>query len=244
MITDIHTRIWDSTEQLGLAAEIVRRRGTDPWARPDGSRTVHTAAMALYQACADRNVPILVEHQPWLVPAAQLEFAQPYLFDEVARTYPDLKLVIGALGHPWVEQALVLLCKHRSVYADISEIIHHPLQLYQALLAALQQGVMDQILFGSGFPFGDPETAILTLYSINTLSHGSPLPTVARQHLRSIVERDALSCLGLQNSFDARSQPTEQVESADQPLRQSTREPESDLAAPQPEALLLKDTGL
>jgi hypothetical protein len=74
-----------------------------------------------------------------------------------------------------------------------------PWQLYNALLLAHQQGVMSQIVFGSGFPFCTPERAIVTLYSINTLIQGTHLPSVPREQLRSIVERDTLAVLGLRS---------------------------------------------
>ncbi|GAB4193241.1 MAG: hypothetical protein Kow00105_07350 [Phycisphaeraceae bacterium] len=156
-----------------------------------------TRAMALYEACAEMMMPILFESATLLARDAKLEFAQPYLLDEVARSFPDLKIVVSAMGDPWVHQCLTLIDKHPTVYADLSDLATRPWQLYNALVLAHQQGSTERILFGSNFPFCTPKKAIVSIYSINTFTQGTPLPSIPRDQLRSIVERDALLCLGM-----------------------------------------------
>lgn len=156
-----------------------------------------TRAMELYEACQAMRVPVLFESATLLARDAKLEFAQPYLLDEVARTFPELKIVISSLGDPWVHQCLALIDKHPTVYADLSDLSTRPWQLYNALILAHQQNATGRILFGSNYPFCDPEQAIISIYSINTFTQGTPLPSIPREQLRSIVERDALACLGL-----------------------------------------------
>lgn len=163
-----------------------------------GFHPADTRAMALFEACEDRGVPVIVESAAMLSPRVNLEFAQPYLLDEVARSFPKLKLVVSSFGLPWIDQGVTLLAKHPSVYADVSGLVTRSWQLYNALVNAYQSGVMNQVLFGSGFPFCDPEKAIVTLYSVNTISQGTPLPSVPREQLRSVVERDTLKELGIQ----------------------------------------------
>lgn len=278
MIVDVHTRVWESSEQLGQAVESLRRRRDEPWNRPcasvdehdaamepvanavilgfesqllgasiphekvaeyvardparylgfagidptaghceqslerainlgltgvvisPGAQGVHpsdTRAMALYEACQEKRLPVLVESGATLARASHMEFSLPYQLDEVARTFPELRIVLSSLGHPWIEQGLALIAKHPTVYADLSELIGRPWQLYNALVLAHQHGVMNQLVFGSNFPFCTPEKAIVTIYSVNTHVQGTHMPTVPREQLRSIVERDTLSCLGL-----------------------------------------------
>ncbi len=158
-----------------------------------------TRAMELYEACQAMNVPVLFESATLLARDAKLEFAQPYLLDEVARTFPELKIVVSSLGDPWVHQCLTLIDKHPTVYADLSDMACRPWQLYNALILAHQQDATERILFGSNFPFCMPEQAIVSIYSINTFTQGTSLPSVPREQLRSIIERDALVCLGLRS---------------------------------------------
>lgn len=164
-------------------------------------------AMALYEACEARGVPVFVDSVQLLCRDAMLEFAQPYLLDEVARTFPKLRIVITGLGHPWIEQGLALLAKHPTVYAVLGELILHPWRVYNALLLAYQHGVMNQILFGSNFPFLTPEKAIITIYSLNTFAHGTNLPTIPREQLRMVVEHDAVRSLGLKMPEGAADRP-------------------------------------
>jgi predicted TIM-barrel fold metal-dependent hydrolase len=115
----------------------------------------------------------------------------------VARSFPTLPIVIGELGYPWIDEALVLMGKHERVWADLSGIVARPWQLYTTLLTAVGLGVMDKLLFASGFPFEQPAKAIENLYSLHALSQGTTMPGIPRALIRGIVERDALECLGI-----------------------------------------------
>lgn len=156
-----------------------------------------TRAMRLYEACARRGLPILFE-QNRRNPAAKLEFAKPVLLDEIAREFPDLRMIIAHMGYPWVAETVVLLGKHQHVYADVSGLLAHPWLCYNALLSAYEYDVMDRLLFGSDFPCLSPAEGIEALYSINQLSTGTNLIAIPREKLRGIVERDALSLLGIE----------------------------------------------
>lgn len=168
-----------------------------------GFHPSHTLAWPLYETCAERGLPLLVHGGTHLSSEAKLEFAQPVLLDEVAREFPRLKIIISQVGHPWIEETLVLLAKHRNVFADLSNVVTRPWQLYNLLHSAHQQGVMDRLLFGSDFPMCTPQKAITTIYSVNTLTQGTMLPSVPREQLRSIVERDVLEVLGLRRKEKA-----------------------------------------
>jgi predicted TIM-barrel fold metal-dependent hydrolase len=126
-----------------------------------------------------------------------MEYARPYLFDEVARSFPKLKIILAHCGHPWIDETLTLVGKHAGVYAELSNVISRSWQLYNVLLMAHQVGVIDRLLFGSDFPYFTPQEAIETMYSLNRFTQGTNLPSVPREKLRAIVERDALDALGL-----------------------------------------------
>ena len=58
-------------------------------------------------------------------------------------------------------------------------------------------GITDKLLFASGWPAETPAKAIETIYSVNGFSHGTQLPSIPRPELRSIVERDLPTVLGM-----------------------------------------------
>jgi len=156
-----------------------------------------TRLARLYEQCVRRGLPIVFE-QDLRNSAAKLEFARPLALDEVCQEYPELRVVVAHMGYPWIEETVVLLGKHQNVYADIAGLLSQPWRTYQALLAAYEYGVMNKLLFGSGFPHRSPAACIETLYSLHQLSFGTNLIAIPREQLRGIVERDALSLLGLE----------------------------------------------
>ena len=157
----------------------------------------HSRAMRLYEACAERNLPVLVHPGTHLSTQSHLAFSRPHLLDEVLREVAGLRLIVAQMGHPWVDETLVLLTKYEHAYADISDLTNKPWHLYSALLLAHEQEVTDRLLFGSDFPFCTPEQAIVNLYSVNTLTKGTPLTNIPREKLRAIVERDSLALLNI-----------------------------------------------
>jgi len=168
-----------------------------------GFHPSNTRAMRLYERCQELSLPILFHPGTHLSSRTMLEYSQPFLYDEIARTFPQLRMILAGAGLPWTEQTVVLIGKHPHFYADLSDITSQPWQLYHVLLLAYQQGVISQLLFGSDFPFCTPEQAILNIYSVNTVAHGTHLSTVPREQLRSIVERDVLACLGIHRAGEA-----------------------------------------
>lgn len=162
-----------------------------------GFHPAHSDAMELYERAVEHGTPIFVTLGDPMPADAMLEFARPMLWDEVARTFPTLPIVINQLGHPWIEETLLMLSKHPKMYADISGVASRPWQLYNALLTAQSMRVIDKLLFGSGFPRETPAKTIEALYSINGFTSGTQLPSIPRSQVRSIVERRVDECIGL-----------------------------------------------
>ncbi|MHC5001971.1 MAG: amidohydrolase family protein [Planctomycetota bacterium] len=186
----------DAVEQLEAAIDL-GLSGICVCPASQGFHPAHSQAMRIYERCLELGMPVFVGMFEPVTAATELAFGRPALLDEVARSFPGLRLVMCQLGHPWVDETLVLLGKHRNVFGEISGIASRPWQLYGMLLNALSFGVMDKLLFGSGFPRELPARAIEALYSVNTFSQGTQLPSIPRAYIRGIVERDSLACLGI-----------------------------------------------
>ena len=162
-----------------------------------GFHPTHSEAMRIYERAADAGLPVFVTNDLPLTASAILDFARPSAFDEVARSIPQLRIVLGDVGQPWMNETLALIGKHQHVFADVSTVVSRPWELYTTLLSAASARVMDKILFGSGFPFETPTHAIESLYSVNAYSQGTQLASIPRSLIRSIVERDSLAILGI-----------------------------------------------
>jgi hypothetical protein len=162
-----------------------------------GVHPADTRAMDVYQRAGELHLPVIFELGGRPDAQWRLEYARPYLLDEPARTFPELRIVVSHLGRPWVDETAVLLDKHPHVYADICGLAGRPWQAYQALSLCSAVGVMHKLLFGSDHPHSSAAEAIKALYTVNELTRGTNLPPVPLRELRGIVERDALFLLGL-----------------------------------------------
>lgn len=160
-----------------------------------------TYAMEVLEFCEANDLAIMIETHGELAPQAAMEFANPALLDEPLRMFPHLHVCLNALGAPYIEQSLTMIAKHPHVYADISTLNQRPWELYNALVTAYQRGVTDRLLFASGFPFAQPQDAIMACYGINSFAQGNNFPSVPREQIRTIIERDALTCLNLRDKW-------------------------------------------
>jgi len=77
----------------------------------------------------------------------------PYL-DDVAREFPDLKIVGGHIGYPWTNEMIALATKYPNVYIDTSAytIKRYP----QELVTFLTTNGKKKVLFGSNYPMLTP----------------------------------------------------------------------------------------
>jgi predicted TIM-barrel fold metal-dependent hydrolase len=163
-----------------------------------GFHPAHSRAMQFYESAQELGLPVFFHNGQPVVPGAVLDYAQSYLLDEVARTFPDLKIVIGTMGMPFVEQTLSMVAKHENVYADLTIRPSNIWQVYNIVMAAYEHGVMNKLLFGSGFPASSPGQCIETLLGFNKLLGDTNLPSVPRGNIRSIVECNTLQMLGIE----------------------------------------------
>jgi predicted TIM-barrel fold metal-dependent hydrolase len=186
-----------AAEEVKIAKSDLRLRGITISPPNQDFHPSDTRAMRVYEEAEKLGMPILVHPSGQYTEQSKLEYGRPYLLDEVARSFPKLRLVVAQLGQPWIDETICLLGKHGNVFADVSGMLSRPWQAYNALVAAHQAGVIDKLLFGSDFPYTNAEECIEALYHINQLAQGTNLPVVPREALRGIVERDALGLLGL-----------------------------------------------
>jgi uncharacterized protein len=181
------------TEKMGL-------KGVVLYCSMSGFHPAHSRAMRFYAAVQEAGLPIFFHNGSHsLRREAVLAYTQPYLLDEVARTYPELKIIIGNMGVPFAEQTLSMVSKHPYVFADLTIRPSKVWQTYNIVVAAHERGAMDKLLFGSGFPLSDAGECIETLLGFNMLLSDTKLPTVPRGSIRNVIERDSLELLCIEH---------------------------------------------
>lgn len=208
-------------EKLGLKGIVLHcsARGFHP---------THTDAMRFYEAAQELGLPVFFHNAgDALGPESILEYAQPYLLDEIAREFAELKIVIGSMGAPFVQQTLCMVARHKNVYADLTIQPSSVWQTYNMVVAAYEHRIMEKLLFGSGFPTCSAGQCIETLLGFNMLLADTNLPTVPRGNIRNIVERNTLGLLGIHDHGikprEKQIQEAAEPEAADAPVEEEEK---------------------
>ena len=105
----------------------------------------------------------------------------------MALRFPDLKIVLAHMGHPWHEECIVLIRKQPSVYAEVSGVHHRPWWFYNMLVAAQEYQVTDKIFFGTDFPIFGVAESIRGLRAANEVIGDSGLPQVSEETIERIL---------------------------------------------------------
>jgi predicted TIM-barrel fold metal-dependent hydrolase len=143
------------------------------------------------------ELPLLIHQGTTFARSGSLLQARPILLDEIALRYPELRIVIAHLGHPWFDEAIAVVRRHPHVYADVSALVSRRWLLYQALVAAIEYRVEHKLLFGTDFPFFTGRETIAGLRSLAGTPFGRDLPRIDEQVVEGIVQRPTLELLGI-----------------------------------------------
>lgn len=116
------------------------------WKLPPNDRLYYP----LYVKCVELGVPFCTQvgHTGPLMPS-ETGRPIPYI-DEIALTFPELKIVGGHIGYPWTDEMIALAWKHENVFIDTSAYLprYYPPQLLHFMNTYGQ----DKVLFGTNFP--------------------------------------------------------------------------------------------
>ncbi len=152
---------------------------------------------AVYAYCQRRQIPILFHTGTTFNRVAPLRYAYADVFDDVAMRYPELRMVLAHLGHPFHEQCICVIRKHPHVYADISALHYRPWQFYNMMMLAQEYRVAHKLLLGTDYPFAGADETITGLKRINDVTGDAGLPRITDETVEGILHRDAFGLLGI-----------------------------------------------
>ena len=90
--------------------------------------------------------------------------------------FPDIRMIVAHLGHPWEEDLVALIRKAPNMYADISAVHYRPWRYWQAMVTAMEYGVTHKLLLASDFPSATIDNVIAGLRAVNAPVEGTRLP--------------------------------------------------------------------
>lgn len=177
-------------EELGL-------RGVKLMPMYAGFRPDEPQLDPLWRYATEHLLPVLLHTGTTFVSQAPLECTLPRHLDPVATRFPEVRIIMAHLGHPYEGEAVVTARKHPHVYCDLSALHYRPFQLYHSLMLVQEYGVWDKVLFGTDFPFTTVNASLAGLRGLNDMLAGTALPRLSAEAIETLIHRDSLALLGL-----------------------------------------------
>ncbi len=151
----------------------------------------------LWQYATKHGLPVLLHTGTTFVSQAPLDCTFPRLLDDVAIRFPDVKIIMAHLSHPFEGECIVTIRKHPNVYADCSALHYRPWQLYHSLMLLQEYGVWGKLLFGSDYPFTTVTASLEGMRNLNQMLEGTRLPRLDMEKMERMFSRNTLDILGI-----------------------------------------------
>jgi predicted TIM-barrel fold metal-dependent hydrolase len=156
----------------------------------------------IYRYCVRHALPVLFHVGTSFVGGTPLDYSRPVHFDAVAVEFPELRMVLAHLGHPWEGETIAVIRRHAHVYADLSALYYRPWQFYNSMRLLVEYRTEHKVLFGSDYPFTTTGSSLEGVRGINAIVAQSGLPAIPSEAIEGIIYRDTLNLLGLPNPVE------------------------------------------
>jgi len=115
----------------------------------------------IYAECVQLGVPLCLQvGQTGPLRSSEMGRPIPYL-ERVALDFPDLVIVGGHIGDPWVREMIYLCTKFPNIYIDTSA--YKPSRYPSELVAYMRGRGSKKVLFGSNYPMLDHQSILAQL---------------------------------------------------------------------------------
>jgi predicted TIM-barrel fold metal-dependent hydrolase len=151
----------------------------------------------MWEYATKHKLPVLLHTGTTYLSQAPLDCTLPRRIDDVAIRFPEVKIIMAHLGHPYEGECIATFRKHPNVYADVSALHYRPFQLYHSLMLVQEYGVWNKVLFGTDYPFTNVNASIDGIRKLNDMLEGTKLPRLKSDEIEKMIYRDSLTLLGL-----------------------------------------------
>lgn len=116
----------------------------------------HAKMYPLYSTCVELDIPVWF-HTGINYSTNNMEVERPIYFDIVAQDFPELKIIAGHGGWPWVPEIMAVAWRNANVYIDIASIdpkyLSMPGSGWETLMQLGNSILQDRVLFASTWLF-------------------------------------------------------------------------------------------
>lgn len=131
------------------------------WGLPPNDRRYYP----VYTACVEADVPFCTQigHTGPLKSSETGRFI-PYL-EDVLLDFPDLKIVGGHVGYPWIDELTSLTLKFPNLYVDTSAYALH--RLPESFVNYMKGPGRGRVMFGTNWPMLSPKICLKGLEALS-----------------------------------------------------------------------------
>jgi uncharacterized protein len=144
----------------------------------------------IYEYCVANDLPLTMHMGTTFARNAPVDLGRAIHVEPVALRYPELKMILAHMGHPWYEDTIAVVRKQPNVYAEISAIHYRPWQFWNIMISAQEYLITDKIFFGTDFPFSTVEESLAGIRAVNDVVAGTRLPRVSAEVIEGIIHAD------------------------------------------------------
>lgn len=109
----------------------------------------------LYAKCCELGIPVHIYSSLNLSTSVPYDIGHPRYIDEVARDFPELKIMAGVSGWPWVMEFFGLGFRHKNVYLNFETHLPEKMAIrgsgYEPYLYYMENQLKDRICFASNW---------------------------------------------------------------------------------------------
>jgi predicted TIM-barrel fold metal-dependent hydrolase len=153
----------------------------------------------LWRYAQETGLPVLLHTGTTFITQAPLKYTLPRFIEPVAVKYPEVKIILAHLSHPYEAECVVIIRKHPNVFADISALHFRPFQLYRSLMLVQEYGVWDKLLLGSDYPITTVNDSLEGIRKLNDMLEGTALPRLESGQIEAMIHRNSFNLLGLED---------------------------------------------
>ena len=143
--------------------------------------------LEVFAFCEKEDVPVTLHMGTTFAKNAPLELGRAIHVEPIAMRFPDLKICLAHLGHPWTGECIAVVRKQPNVYTEISALFYRPWQFYNSLIACQEYKIVDKVFFGTDYPYTTVDESIDGLKNVNQFVGGTKLPIVSEETISSIM---------------------------------------------------------
>jgi predicted TIM-barrel fold metal-dependent hydrolase len=162
-----------------------------------GTSPLSPQSLRVFKTAERLGLPVMIHQGAIFANAGRLADSVALLLDDVAIAFPDLRIVVAHMGHPWVYETVVVMRRHANMYADTSAIPSRPTVLATALSAAKEYGVLHKVLFGSDSPMVTAAGAVESLHKVVARMQQVAYTPLTDEELHDLLHRPSFELLGL-----------------------------------------------